>query len=85
MRYQKPLLVVERDSHTEIMNVLKEIKSLPPLIVFCFTGTPEEIITYVDKGFYIGVTGYVCKGITIRTVAETELQKRGANQEILTH
>lgn len=61
VRYQKPLLVVERDSHTEIMNVLKEIKSLPPLIVFCFTGTPEEIITYVDKGFYIGVTGYGCK------------------------
>ncbi|XP_057295924.1 3'-5' ssDNA/RNA exonuclease TatD-like isoform X2 [Hydractinia symbiolongicarpus] len=61
VRYQKPLLVVERASHTEVMNVLKEIKCLPPVIVFCFTGTPEEIITYVDKGFYIGVTGYVCK------------------------
>ncbi|XP_057301759.1 3'-5' ssDNA/RNA exonuclease TatD-like isoform X2 [Hydractinia symbiolongicarpus] len=62
VRYQKALLVHERDSHEGILNVLKDFESsLPPVIIHCFTGTPEEIATYVEKGFYIGVTGYVCK------------------------
>lgn len=62
VRYQKALLVHERDSHQGILDVLKEFEtSLPPVIIHCFTGTPEQIKTYVEKGFYIGVTGFVCK------------------------
>jgi len=62
VRYQKALLVHERESHQEILDVLKDFEStLPPVIIHCFTGTPEQIKVYVEKGFYIGVTGYVCK------------------------
>jgi len=62
VRYQKALLVHERDSHQAILDVLKEFEtSLPPVIIHCFTGTPEHIKTYIEKGFYIGITGYVCK------------------------
>jgi len=62
VRYQKALLVHERDSHEGILDVLKDFEStLPPVVIHCFTGTPEQIKTYVDKGFYIGVTGFVCK------------------------
>lgn len=62
VRYQKALLVHERESHDAILNVLKEFESsLPPVVIHCFTGTPEQIKTYIDLGYYIGVTGFVCK------------------------
>jgi TatD DNase family protein len=62
VRYQKALLVHERESHEKIMEVLKSFENtLPPVVMHCFTGTAEQIKTYVAKGFYIGVTGYVCK------------------------
>jgi len=59
--YNKALLVHERESHQQILDVLNEFKSLPPVVMHCFTGTAEQIKTYVAKGFYIGVTGFVCK------------------------
>jgi len=62
VRYQKALIVHERDAHEKILDVLKDFTStLPPVVIHCFTGTAEEIKAYVDKGFYIGVTGFVCK------------------------
>lgn len=62
VRYQKALLVHERDSHQGILDVLKDFEStLPPVVIHCFTGSAEELKTYIDKGFYIGVTGFVCK------------------------
>ena len=30
-----------------------------PCIVHCFTGTTAELRAYVDRGFYIGLTGFV--------------------------
>jgi len=62
VRYQKALLIHERDSHDAILEVLKDFEStLPPVVMHCFTGTAEQIKTYTSKGFYIGVTGFVCK------------------------
>lgn len=62
VRHQKALIVHERDSHQGILDVLKDFEStLPPVVIHCFTGTAEQIKTYVGKGFYIGVTGFVCK------------------------
>jgi len=62
VRYQKALLVHERDSHEGIMEVLKEFEiTLPPVVIHCFTGTAEQIKVYIEKGFYIGVTGFLCK------------------------
>jgi TatD DNase family protein len=62
VRYQKALLVHERDSHDGILEVLKDFEStLPPVVIHCFTGTKEHLTTYVSKGFYIGITGFLCK------------------------
>jgi len=62
IKYNKALLIHERDSHEGILEVLNEFEgSLPPVVMHCFTGTAEQIKTYVEKGFYIGVTGYLCK------------------------
>jgi len=62
VRYQKALLIHERESHQGILDVLKDFEStLPPVVIHCFTGTPEQLKVYIEKGFYIGVTGFVCK------------------------
>ncbi|KAG5897292.1 hypothetical protein JTB14_011457 [Gonioctena quinquepunctata] len=58
----KPLFVHERDAYEDLTEVLEEFKSnLPPVLVHCFTGTSEQAVGYLAKGFYIGLTGYLCK------------------------
>jgi len=58
----KPLLVHERESHTEVMNVLNEKNVRVPVVIHCFTGSVEHLEAYIKKGYYIGVTGFICKG-----------------------
>ncbi|KAJ8910788.1 hypothetical protein NQ315_015129 [Exocentrus adspersus] len=59
---KKPLFVHERDAHEDLLQILDEFKGkLPPILVHCFTGSFEHALAYLDKGFYIGLTGYLCK------------------------
>jgi len=58
----KPILVHDRDAHDAVIEILDKFKDqLPTIIIHCFTGTPAEAKAYVARGFYIGITGYVCK------------------------
>lgn len=58
----KPLFVHEREAHTDLVKVLQRFKDrLPPVVVHCFTGTVSEAERYIELGYYIGVTGFVCK------------------------
>ncbi|CAH1954615.1 unnamed protein product [Acanthoscelides obtectus] len=58
----KPLFVHERDAFTDMIEIFEEYKGrLPPVLVHCFTGTYEQALEYLNKGFYIGLTGYLCK------------------------
>nr|CAD7424415.1 unnamed protein product [Timema monikensis] len=58
----KPLLVHERDSHEDLLEILDKYKDqLPLVVIHSFTGTAEEAQRYLDKGMYIGLTGYLCK------------------------
>lgn len=58
----KPIFVHERDAHEDLLKVLDEYSAkLPPVVIHCFTGTQEQALAYLDKGFYIGLTGYLCK------------------------
>ena len=34
---------------------------LPPIVIHCFTGSREEAMVYLERGFYIGLTGTLCK------------------------
>lgn len=61
---QKPLYIHERDAHEELLELLRpyeERGTLPPVLIHCFTGTEEQAKTYLNHGFYIGLTGYLCK------------------------
>ena len=53
----------DRDAHDSVLEILaKHSDELPKVVIHCFTGTQEHIKAYLEKGFYIGVTGFVCKG-----------------------
>ena len=59
-----PLFLHEREAHCELVKVLDEMetgRSLPPIVVHCFTGTNEESIEYIKRKYYIGFTGTICK------------------------
>jgi TatD DNase family protein len=59
-RCGKPLFLHQRDAHADFMAVLKAAGALPPLVVHCFTGTADELRDYVDAGWYVGITGWIC-------------------------
>lgn len=57
---RKPLFVHERDAHQELTRILSSRNGrLPSTVVHCFTGTADELKTYLDLGFYIGLTGEI--------------------------
>lgn len=55
---KKPLFIHEREAFEDLSQILDESKDkLPPVVIHCFTGTIEQALHYLDKGFYIGLTG----------------------------
>ena len=66
-----PIFVHEREAHSDLLMVLDEIWPfktqqqqqvlMPKIVVHCFTGTKEEASTYIQRGYYLGFTGTICK------------------------
>ncbi len=57
----KPLFLHQRDAHGDFLNLLDEFSGrLPKTLVHCFTGNAGELDAYLERGFYIGITGWVC-------------------------
>jgi TatD DNase family protein len=55
-----PLIFHERDSRGRLLDIIKAAPSPHrSAVVHCFSGTEEELVEYLDMGFYIGVTGIV--------------------------
>lgn len=64
-----PLFVHERDAFQRFIEIVDDYSALPPLVVHCFTGSPEALDAYVARGFYIGITGWICderRGLHLR-------------------
>jgi TatD DNase family protein len=58
--FQKPLFLHERDAAADLLAILDNHKSqLPDCVVHCFTGDELQAKAYLDRGFYLGVTGWV--------------------------
>jgi TatD DNase family protein len=53
-----PLFLHERDAHKRFVEILSkyEVKA----IVHCFTSSTTELHDYLNRGYYIGITGWVC-------------------------
>lgn len=57
---QKPLFLHEREAADDLLAILDTFKDrLPRCVVHCFTGSEAVARKYVERGFYIGITGWV--------------------------
>ncbi len=58
---QLPVYLHERDAIGDQLAILdRYLSELPAAIVHCFTGGPDALEAYQERGCYIGVTGWVC-------------------------
>jgi len=57
----KPLFLHQRDAHADFLACLDNVRDrIPRAVVHCFTGERDELVAYLDRGFYIGITGWIC-------------------------
>lgn len=57
----KPLFVHDRDSNGETRALLADYRSeLTACVIHCFTGSAAELDGYLEDGYSIGVTGWIC-------------------------
>lgn len=57
----KPLFLHQRDAHEDFMSIMKNVEGrIGAAVVHCFTGTREELFAYLDRDYYIGITGWLC-------------------------
>jgi len=56
-----PLFLHQRDAHKDFIKIISKYKNdIPKAVVHCFTGTQSELDDYLEMGFYIGLTGWIC-------------------------
>ncbi|MBQ9894029.1 MAG: TatD family hydrolase [Ruminococcus sp.] len=57
----KPLFLHERDASEDFIAIFKEHPDIcSRAVVHCFTGDIKTLEKYIDMGFYIGITGWIC-------------------------
>lgn len=60
-RVGKPVFLHQRDAHEDFFAILKEHRqTLPGGVAHCFTGTGPQMHAYLDLGFAVGITGWIC-------------------------
>jgi TatD DNase family protein len=58
---RKPLFLHQRDAHADFVAVMRQFDGqLGRAVVHCFTGSREELFDCLDRGWYIGITGWLC-------------------------
>jgi TatD DNase family protein len=58
---RKPLFLHQRDAHADFMAQMREFDGkLGPAVVHCFTGSRAELFDYLDRDWYVGITGWLC-------------------------
>jgi TatD DNase family protein len=60
-RVGKPVFLHQRDAHEDFLAILREHrKTLVGGVTHCFTGRADELTAYLELGFAIGITGWIC-------------------------
>ncbi len=58
---KKPVYLHERDAFEAQIDILDNYRLLlDGGVAHCFTGTKNQLRRYLDLGFYIGITGWIC-------------------------
>ncbi len=70
----KPLFLHQRDAHADFLACLDPVRDrIGRVVVHCFTGEREELTAYLDRGWYIGITGWICderRGLHLRELVK---------------
>ncbi len=57
----KPMFLHERDANSKMIELLAPHRSeLTNAVIHCFTGSKEDLLSYLEMDLYIGITGWVC-------------------------
>jgi TatD DNase family protein len=57
----KPVFLHQRDAHDDFIAILREHGAgISGGVAHCFTAGPQEMYEYIEMGFYIGITGWIC-------------------------
>jgi TatD DNase family protein len=60
-RVRKPVFLHQRDAHEDFLAILREHRpTLVGGVTHCFTGSAQELTAYLELGFAIGITGWIC-------------------------
>lgn len=65
-----PVVFHIRDAYPQVLEALRYFGKPIRGVVHCFTGTWEEAKAFLDRGFYIGITGIVTFGKKAENVRE---------------
>jgi TatD DNase family protein len=58
---RKPVFLHQRDAHEDFVAILREHrKELTGGVAHCFTGSRQEMLTYLEMDLAIGITGWIC-------------------------
>ena len=67
-----PLFLHQRDAHLDMINLLDEYSSRNIKgVLHCFTGDLNELNAYLDRGYFIGITGWLCDLIRGESLRES--------------
>ena len=56
-----PVFLHQRDAHDDFVEALEpKLAKIPRAVAHCFTGTAEEMRSYLELGLWIGITGWIC-------------------------
>lgn len=65
-----PVFMHCRDAHERFLALLEPwLDKLPGAVLHCFTGSRQEAIECLNRGLYLGITGWVCderRGLALR-------------------
>jgi len=56
----KPVFLHQRDAHDDFLAILREHAASWRGVAHCFTGSGEELQSYLQLGLSIGITGWLC-------------------------
>lgn len=65
-----PVFMHCRDAHARFLELLDPwLDKLPGAVLHCFTGSRQEAVECLERGLYLGITGWVCderRGLELR-------------------
>ncbi len=71
----KPLFLHQRDAHSDLIACMDSVRGqVCRAVVHCFTGEKAELFDYLDRDFYIGITGWICderRGLHLRELVKS--------------